>query len=85
MNKEMQLINNSQEARKLVADFEFALTVSINTNDIDTIEKEIRRNATSISVGEYMNLLSLVERRRKAIIDMMPTPKIYDELDFLFV
>ena len=85
MNKEMQLINNSQEARKLVADFEFALAVSTNTNDIDTIEKEIRRNATSISVGEYMNLLSLVERKRKAIIDMMPAPKMYDELDFLFV
>ena len=85
MNKEMQLINNSQEARKLVADFEFALAVSTNTNDIDTIEKEIRRNATSISVGAYMNLLSLVDRRRKAIIDMLSDPKIYDELDFLFV
>lgn len=85
MNREMQLINNSQEARKLVADFEFALAISTNTNSIDAIEKDIRRNATSISVGEYMNLLSLVERRRKAIIDMMPAPKVYDELDFLFV
>ena len=47
--------------------------------------KEICRNATSISVGAYINLLSLVDRRRKAIIDMMPAPKIYDELDFLFV
>ena len=47
--------------------------------------KEIHRNATSISIGAYMNLLSLIERRRKAIIDMMPAPKIYDELDFLFV
>ena len=47
--------------------------------------KETHRNATSISVGAYMNLLSLVERRRKAIIDMISAPKIYDELDFLFV
>ena len=47
--------------------------------------KEICRNATSISVGAYINLLSLIDRRRKAIIDMMPASKIYDELDFLFV
>ena len=47
--------------------------------------KGIHRNATSISVGAYMNLLSLIDRRRKAIIDMISAPKIYDELDFLFV
>ena len=47
--------------------------------------KEIRRNATSISVGEYMNLLSLIDRRRKAIIDTISAPKICDELDFIFV
>lgn len=85
MNREMQLINNSQEARKLVTDFEFSLAISTSTNSIDAIEKDIRRNATSIPVGEYMNLLSLVERRRKDIVDMMPAPKVYDELDFLFV
>lgn len=85
MNREMQLINNSQEARKLVADFEFSLAICTSTNSIDAIEKDIRRNATSIPVGEYMNLLSLVERRRKDIVDMMPAPKVYDELDFLFV